>query len=116
MQFGISILPLAACLALSLAGCGKPPAGNTAGGGAANTADGVEESPPAADPSTLAGKAPLTDIKLTAAVALAQTGVEGELMSFSVDYRFSKGDLNKESQYLWVVTPGQGPPLEQPVK
>ena len=55
-------------------------------------------------------------VKLSAGVALPQTGPEGTLMAFSVDYRFLDGTPNKEGQYLWIIQPAVGEPLEMPVQ
>jgi hypothetical protein len=55
-------------------------------------------------------------VKLSAGVALAQTGPEGTLMSFSVDYRFMDGKPDKEGHYLWVIQPAVGDSLELPVQ
>jgi hypothetical protein len=55
-------------------------------------------------------------VKLSAGVALAQTGPEGTLMSFSVDYRFLDGKPDKEGRYLWIIQPAVGDPLELPVQ
>lgn len=63
--------------------------------------------PPAAQPP----------VKLSAGVALPQLGPDGTLMMFSVDYRFREDNRpNKEFEYLWVIQPAKGEPLEQPVK
>jgi hypothetical protein len=48
-------------------------------------------------------------------VALPQTGPEGTLMSFSVDYEFTDG-VPSASGYVWVIERAHGKPLRQPVK
>jgi hypothetical protein len=68
---------------------------------------------PACAPQQTAQRPP---VKLSAGVALPQLGPEGTLMSFSVDYRFLDGAPNKEGEYLWVIVPTAGEPLEMPVK
>ena len=59
---------------------------------------------------------PTPAVKLSAGVALGQTGPEGTLMMFSVDYRFREGAPSKQSRYAWVIKPATGEPLEQIVK
>jgi hypothetical protein len=54
-------------------------------------------------------------IKQSAGVALAQTGPEGTLMSFSVDYKFIAGDPTPNAEYAWVIQDARGEELERPV-
>ena len=54
-------------------------------------------------------------IKLSAGVALPQTGPEGTLMSFSVDYEFTQGEPSS-SGYVWVIERAHGGPARQPVQ
>jgi len=54
-------------------------------------------------------------IALSAGVALPQTGPEGTLMSFSVDYRFTRGKP-RSSGYVWVIQRTRGAPARQPVR
>lgn len=42
-------------------------------------------------------------IRLRAGVALPQTGPEGILMGFSVDYQFTRESPQSSSQYRWVI-------------
>lgn len=55
-------------------------------------------------------------IRLSAGVALPQTGPEGTLMSFSVDYQFTRGTPEPSSTYLWIIERQDGPPVELPVR
>ena len=108
------------CLALGLTGCGWSaiPEAAPDKSSTATAAPTQAESTPAAAPAaaTATTSAPAAAIKLSAGVALAQTGVDGTLMSFSVDYRFTQGTPNRASKYLWVLQPTNGSPLEQPVR
>jgi hypothetical protein len=54
-------------------------------------------------------------IRLSAGVALPQTGPEGTLMSFSVDYQFTQGKPIS-SGYVWVVERAHGGPAKQLVQ
>jgi hypothetical protein len=54
-------------------------------------------------------------IRLSAGVALPQTGPEGTLMSFSVDYEFTQGEPSS-SGYVWVIQRARGGPARQPVQ
>ena len=54
-------------------------------------------------------------IRLSAGVALPQTGPEGTLMSFSVDYEFIQGEPIS-SGYVWVIERAHGGPARQPVQ
>ena len=54
-------------------------------------------------------------IRLATGVALAQTGPDGTLMSFSVDYQFTAGEPNAAG-YVWVIERAQGAPARQPVR
>jgi len=66
-----------------------------------------EPPPPAA--------ASLASIQLSAGVALPQTGPDGTLMSFSVDYEFVQGDPSAEG-YAWVIERAHGGPARQQVR
>lgn len=55
-------------------------------------------------------------IKMSAGVALPQTGPTGTLMSFSVDYRFREGGPDAAAKYVWVVERSKGEPHRQPVQ
>lgn len=59
---------------------------------------------------------PRPPVKLSAGVALAQTGPEGTLMMFSVDYRFLDEKVDPAARYLWIIQPASGEPLEQEVR
>lgn len=52
-------------------------------------------------------------IKLSAGVALPQTGPEGHLMSFSVDYEFMQ-ETPVAKQYFWVIERTQGDSAKVP--
>jgi hypothetical protein len=54
-------------------------------------------------------------IRISAGVALPQTGPEGTLMSFSVDYEFTQGEP-VSSGYIWVIERAHGDPARQPVQ
>ena len=56
-----------------------------------------------------------TPIRLATGVALPQTGPEGTLMSFSVDYQFTAGEPSPAG-YAWVIERAQGAPARQPVR
>ena len=53
-------------------------------------------------------------IELSTGVALPQTGPEGTLMAFSVDYEFAQGEPNAEG-YTWVIERAHGGPARQQV-
>lgn len=55
-------------------------------------------------------------IKLSAGVALPQTGPTGTLMSFSVDYQFTQGGPDPTAKYVWVIKRSQGDPYQRPVQ
>lgn len=54
-------------------------------------------------------------IRLSTGVALPQTGPEGTLMSFSVDYSFDQGEPNP-SGYSLVIERTRGAPAKQSVR
>lgn len=54
-------------------------------------------------------------IRLATGVALPQTGPEGILMSFSIDYEFTEGEPSS-SGYVWVIERAHGSSARQPVK
>ena len=54
-------------------------------------------------------------IDLSAGVALPQSLPVGTVMSFSVDYEFTRGQPNPSSPYAWVIIPAKGRPVRQPV-
>ncbi len=55
-------------------------------------------------------------VKLSAGVALPQTGPTGTLMSFSVDYRFTQSGPDPAAKYVWVIERSQGVPHQGPVQ
>jgi len=74
---------------------------------------------PIASPQTSAEVAPPTgaaSVHLSTGVALAQTGLDGTLMSFSVDYQFVAGQADATTAYLWVIERAKGDPVRQPVR
>lgn len=78
-------------------------------------AAGCEDKPgPARGPATGGAKTDQPPIRLSAGVALPQTGPDGTLMSFSVDYRLVQGDPAPE--YVWVIERAKGVPARQKVK
>lgn len=54
-------------------------------------------------------------IRLSTGVALPQTGPNGTLMLFSVDYEFVEGEPSAEG-YVWVIERAQGKPVRKEVK
>ena len=77
-------------------------------------------SPPAVPPPprTTAGStaSEVPAIRLSAGVALPQTGPTGILMSFSVDYKFTAGEPNPTSPYVWVIQRAKGGPARVGVR
>ena len=53
----------------------------------------------------------MPSIQLSAGVALPQTGPDGTLMSFSVDYEFVEGEPSSEG-YVWVIERAHGSACE----
>jgi hypothetical protein len=75
----------------------------------------VPSSPPSAPappPPTAPAQLP---IQLSTGVALPQTGPEGTLMGFSVDYEFAQGEPNAEG-YVWVIERARGAAAKQKAK
>jgi hypothetical protein len=69
---------------------------------------------PASKPVETAPPAPLP-VRLSAGVALAQTTLEGTMMSFSIDYRVVDGVARTgSSQAVWVIERAKGSPLKKP--
>ena len=56
---------------------------------------------------------PPGSIRLSAGLALPQTGPTGIMMCFSVDYSFTSGGPNPSSQYVWVIERAKGDPWMQ---
>jgi len=71
--------------------------------------------PPAPPVAPPAPQAEQHTIALSTGVALPQTGPEGTLMSFSVDYEVIAGEPDPKG-YIWVIERAKGPPLRQPVR
>ena len=67
--------------------------------------------PPTASPTGAATSPAATEypVDLSTGVALAQTGPDGVLMSFSVDYEFA-GQPDASCQYVWVIKRNRGEP------
>ena len=55
-----------------------------------------------------------TPISLSMGVALAQTGPDGTMMLFHVDYEFAVEDANRSPQYVWVVERAHGESVKKP--
>jgi hypothetical protein len=53
-----------------------------------------------------------SSIRLSAGVALPQTGPDGTLMSFSVDYEFAEGQPDSGG-YTWVIERAHGASAKQ---
>ena len=73
----------------------------------------VEPSPPT-PPRTI-----ITDrhsIELATGVALPQTGPEGTMMMFSVEYEFVLGEPNPKLGYVWVIERAKGAPVKRAVR
>ena len=70
--------------------------------------------PPSTTAGTTASQVPA--IRLSAGVALPQTGPTGILMSFSVDYKFTAGEPNPTSPYVWVIQRAKGGPMRVGVR
>lgn len=84
----------------------------------------AQSAPPAptAQPSgpgaaSASAPAPQFPIQLSTGAALAQTGTEGTMMSFSVDYQFNEGQQPQPSQrYVWVIERTTGAAAKIPVQ
>lgn len=76
--------------------------------------------PPASPPSSPAPTPPSQtepsterpSIRLSTGVALPQTGPNGTMMGFSVDYEFTQGGPSPASRYVWVIEPTRGQPVK----
>ena len=68
---------------------------------------------PQADSPSAASQPP---IKLYAGTSLPQTGPDGTLMSFSIDYQFTQGGPDPTAKYVWVIERSQGDPYQRPVQ
>jgi len=67
-------------------------------------------SSPTSPPSTPGRGAVAID--LSAALSLPQTGPEGTMMGFSVDYQFSQGQPQPSETYSWVIERAKGAPAK----
>lgn len=54
-------------------------------------------------------------INLSVGIALPQPGLDGTLMTFSVDYEFTHGEPNS-SAYVWVIERAHGAPAKKSVQ
>lgn len=72
-------------------------------------------SPPAPSATPQSSASVQLPIRLSTGVALPQTGPEGTLMSFSVDYHFDQGDPNPAG-YSLVIERTQGAPARRSVR
>jgi hypothetical protein len=70
--------------------------------------------PAAPEPSPPAAARPAA-IQLSTGVALPQTGPEGTLMGFHIDYEFVQGQPDSEG-YIWIIERAHGAPAKQQVK
>ena len=89
---------------------GMPPAANpeaAAGGAPQNTVPGAGHGVPAAATFPL---------RLSAGTALAQTGPEGVVMGFSVDYQATGYQPSSGVRYVLVIEAGGGKRIEQAVE
>jgi hypothetical protein len=71
--------------------------------------------PPPAAPSQPPATHPLP-ISLWRGVALAQTGPEGTMMLFHVEYEFVNGDPSISYKYFWVIERAHGASIKFPRK
>ena len=55
-------------------------------------------------------------IDLSAGVALPQTGPEGTMMTFSVDYQFTQGEPHPSATFFWVIERAKGAPAKIAVR
>ncbi len=79
----------------------------------------VEQPAPVAPPPLAPPRTIITDrhsIELATGVALPQTGPEGTMMMFSVEYEFVLGEPNPKSGYVWVIERAKGAPVKQAVR
>jgi hypothetical protein len=70
---------------------------------------------PAMPPPQSAATTSVPSIHLSTGVALAQTGPEGTMMGFSVDYEFAQGQPDSEG-YVWVIERAHGNAARQQVR
>ena len=55
-------------------------------------------------------------VRLSAGVALPQTGPSGTMMGFSVDYKFATGRPDSAAKYAWIIQRSKGPETAMSVK
>ncbi len=70
-------------------------------------------SKPAPSESTQPAPAAGKSIELSTGVALPQTGPEGTMMMFSVDYEVVAGEPNAKAGYVWVIERAKGAPAKR---
>jgi hypothetical protein len=96
-----------------------PAAEATPAGKEATPSPPATPAPPAAPapsmPSSPLPTASTPSIRLYTGVALPQTGPEGTMMGFSLDYQFEQGEPSPEG-YVWVIERAHGQPAKQQVK
>ena len=66
-------------------------------------------------PASTAGREAVA-IDLSVGLSLPQTGPEGTMMGFSVDYQFSQGQPQPSETFFWVIERAKGPPVKIAVK
>ncbi len=54
-------------------------------------------------------------IELSTGVSLPQTGPEGTMMMFSVEYEFVLGEPNSKAGYVWVIEREKGAPVKKAI-
>lgn len=94
-----------------------PSPAETAGGGSKGPAAAQPQSPPvkpavSESPQPSAAEQP---VRLSMGVALPQTGPQGTLMSFSVEYQAPPND-STSSEYVWVIERAHGAPNKKSVR
>jgi hypothetical protein len=75
----------------------------------------------AVGPAVVAAQSPAADaqehlVTASAAVALAQTGPNGTLMSMGCEYGFKTGTRNPQAKYVLIVKNGKGKTAAAPVQ
>jgi hypothetical protein len=63
-----------------------------------------------------AASAAAVQVRLSAGVALPQTGPTGTMMGFSVDYEFANGRPDGAAKYAWIIQRVKGPEAAVSVK
>jgi hypothetical protein len=93
-----------------------PQATATSGAATVPPAAPVQPTTPAAPEPTPPAVAAQTSIQLSTGVALPQTGPEGTMMMFSVDYEFTQGTPDSQQGYVWVIERTHGAAARQRVR